>query len=217
MMESILLLIQKEIIYLIKSLKSTWVMCLLFLIGFPLVAPEMGIAAMAIVPYCLIYGVMAHEEKCQSEAMTLVLPVTRHDIVGAKYCLGILYGVLGMPIMLVSFKIRALMSPTPFVTSLEHQYMAIGVMLVGMAMLFVAIVVPLILKFGTIKMRYIIFILYFVIFAFAGAIQSIFEVAHIDLIHISGPIGVLLGIVGLLAIYGLSYKLSVRIYDKKEF
>ncbi|MHC1747630.1 MAG: ABC-2 transporter permease [Cellulosilyticaceae bacterium] len=216
-MEKSFLLIQKELIYLFKSLKSTWVMCIIFLVAFPLLCPEIGVAAMAMVPYYLIYGVMAHEEKCQSEAMTLILPVTRKNIVQSKYLLGILYAIMGMLIALVAFKTRSMISPTPFVNILTSNYWVTASMLVTIAVVFVAVILPLIYKFGTIKMRYVIFGLYFIIFASAGAVQSIARELNLKAISLNPAVATVLAIILLIGGYSLSYYVSARIFQKKEF
>ena len=60
-MSTTTLLIRKELMYLFRNLKFTWVTTLILVLVFAVVYPGANLVACIIGPYMLVYGVMAHE------------------------------------------------------------------------------------------------------------------------------------------------------------
>lgn len=221
-MNKTLLLMRKELVYLVKGLKSNLIMGGVFAILFPIVIPSMALSGIIIIPYLLIYAVLAHEEKNNGDILNITLPVERKDICAAKYVLGMLYAIVTA--FLLSF---SLLIPASQGDTLAGLFIGMGLgnmilLATSIGMMYIAIIIPIVYKFGTIKVRYYMFILYILLFAGGTALSGILEE-----LGMGGMLGrvqskvediAFILLIGLsLLIYFLSYSISVKIYKGKEF
>lgn len=208
-MNNVIKLVKKELIFIKGAMKMQLVMSLVFLVIFPILSPQLCLFGCVMVPYLLIYGAMAFEEKSKGEEMTAVLPVSRKEICLSRYALGMLYTVIGLIITGISMKIGGLLRPnTPEVIMIiDNLFM--NLVLVGALILsYTALILPVLLKFGTEKSKYIMFALYLVAFMFLGKSTEIMGTG------VFNPSALIVFAVGS---YLLSIMISLGIYQKREF
>lgn len=221
-MNGIALLMRKEFLYLFKNMKYSWVMSLILIAVFCIFIPNLSFVTVIIAPYFLIYGIMAHEELNHSDALNYTLPVSRKDICISRYLLGLVYAV--MTALIVSLILSAGLIIEESYNSLFNELggMNIFCLLVGAALIYTAVIIPIIYKFGCIKMRIVMLFIYVLCFSVSGVAMSILQEVMPELskgYEIMGIQGgasgisiVLLGIV----VYIISYYISVKILKKKE-
>ncbi|MEG0388138.1 MAG: ABC-2 transporter permease [Niameybacter sp.] len=223
-MSNVGLLMRKELIYLFKCLKSTWIISLLFMTVFTLIAPQMCMLATIIVPYFLIYGVMAHEEQSHSNALNHTLPVSRKEVGMSKYLLGLVYSlVVGIGVTLVLR--TGLVMEKEYIKVFEQMgWINLSSILIGSALFYTALIIPIILRFGCMKMRMVMFVIYGVLFGVSSVVINIikevivnpFETPEVFAqIQIPSSIGIVF-LIGIFICYGLSYGISSNILEKKQ-
>ena len=76
-MNGTFLLIKKNWIYLITSIKSALVSSILFCLFMPMWSIGFGVVMPALIGYILTYSIMAYEERSKVELMTAAMPVSR--------------------------------------------------------------------------------------------------------------------------------------------
>lgn len=222
-MSNTFLLMKKEWMYLFKCLKSTWIICMLFATVFCVLAPQMCFIAVVIVPYYLIYGVMAHEEQCHSNMLNYTLPVTKQEIVKSKYLLGLIYS-LGVGIIVTSVLYLGTTSQLADIEIFKQMgFINISSLLIGVALFYTGLIIPIILQFGCMKMRLVMLAIYALLFGISSIILSIIKEGIADsvermdvLIQIQNTS--LIGIIILaivIIIYMVSYWISLNIIKKK--
>lgn len=216
-MSSVALLMRKEFMYLFKNLKSTWIMTLVIIGIFTVISPDANLIACIMVPYFMIYGVMAHEEQNHSDALNYTLPVTRRDICTSKYLLGILYTLGTAAIVTSILSIGTRIAPNHYGVFNEMGNLNVLCILVGGSLIYTALIVPIIYKFGCIKMRMVMFVIYFVGFGAAFAITGILsEVMPQSSISSGGvAIGGSVLLISMI-LYVISYLVGLNILNKKE-
>lgn len=142
------------------------------------------------------------------------LPVSKKQIVQSRYVLGVVLSVGGLlivtPIMIVS---NVITFNLPI-----YQVGAILTVVISFALVIIAILLPLYIKFGSQKARIIMFVLFFTPTILGGTMAGAFESVKADL----PPVDTLalysygLPILALCIVY-ISFKISVRWYEKKQF
>ena len=197
-MSTTTLLIRKELMYLFRNLKFTWITTLILVLVFAVVYPGANLVACIIGPYMLVYGVMAHEEQSHSDVLNYTLPVSRRELCRSKYLLGMIY-TLGVAIgVLGIFNVLYI--------------------LIGAALTYTALIIPIIYKFGCIKMRMIMVLTYGVVFGISFSVTNILKEV---IPQVSGEINFsLMGgcilTIGILA-YVISYLISLNILRNKDY
>jgi ABC-type transport system involved in multi-copper enzyme maturation permease subunit len=154
----------------------------------------------------------SYDDLAKWDRYALTLPVSRKEIVAGKYLLSI---VLCVAATVISFLISTIILTVKPVAGfgLTEQLFATAA-IVSIAFFFTGILLPLTFKFGVEKSR----ILMFVIFAAPSA-----AVIALDKLGIPMPTEAsLMNFLKLLPLivillYYLSYRLSVRIFSKREF
>lgn len=222
-MNNTFLLMKKEWMYLFKCLKSTWIICVLFATVFCVLAPQMCFIAVVIVPYYLIYGVMAHEEQCHSNMLNYTLPVTKQEIVKSKYLLGLIYS-LGVGIMVTSVLYLGTTSKLADINIFKQMgFINISSLLIGIALFYTGLIIPIILKFGCIKMRLVMLAIYALLFGISSIILNVIKegIAHsvermevLIQIQNTSLVGVIILAI-VIIIYMISYWSSLNIIKKK--
>lgn len=214
-MDNLYKLIRKELIFFKGTMRMQFVISLLFVTVFPLVSANFIFMGSMIIPYFAIYGAMAYEERSRGEVLVATLPVSRREICLSKYILGMLYTILGVVISVSCLFLGELFLPPQAVRTLVISNIGgFSVMMIVIGMIYIGIMLPIVLKFGTEKSRYIMLLLYMGIFAVSGAMGGILE--EIGKVEMGAGIGIGMGLVGIL-LYGLSIGLSTKIMVSKEF
>lgn len=223
-MNHVNLLMKKEWMYLFKCLKSTWIISLLFMTVFCVLSPQMYLIASIIVPYFLIYGVMAHEENSHSNALNYTLPVSRKEVVLSKYLLGLIYSLVVGVVVTIVVNLGISMQKSYIEVFQTIGKMNVFITLVGSSLLYIALIIPIILKFGCIKMRMVMLLIYGLLFGVSSVAMNIIKEAMnipiemkdtLTTIKISSSVGI--GILGIILIgYVVSYFISRRIMETKQ-
>jgi len=153
---------------------------------------------------------MAYDEKCKWDKYALAMPIPRKTVVLSKYLFGILLDAAGVTAvipfsMAISFFTKAFVLKDILLTSA-----VVG----GLALVFLALILPVMFKFGVEKGRLLMMLAIFVpvalvMIAAKLGIQAPSE-QTVKLLMFSAPAAVA-------AMLFASYKISAAIYAKKEF
>lgn len=184
----------------------------------------MGMAQMAlgytvILSVFLSVGTINYDEFNHGMQFLFTLPFERKEYVREKYLLGILVGGAGAVLGFVIVSIRNIITTGGFVWS--QLGLVIGAYLMGVLILCVSL--PIQLKFGTEIGRMVSLLVYGVLGMIGAIVLITLQEFSVDgsgiLAWLEGQIGVAAAVPGgmlYLALIALSYKLSVRIVEKKE-
>lgn len=217
-MSTTTLLIRKELMYLFRNLKFTWVTTLILVLVFAVVYPGANLVACIIGPYMLVYGVMAHEEQSHSDVLNYTLPVSRRELCRSKYLLGMIY-TLGVAIgVLGILAIGMQLTPTYYEVFCVLGLFNVLYILIGGALTYTALIIPIIYKFGCIKMRMIMVLTYGVVFGISFSVTNILkevipQVSEDINFSLIGGCTLTIGIIA----YVISYLISLNILKNKEY
>lgn len=217
-MKATLLLIRKEWLYLSRNLKSLWITTCVLLLIFVMIYPTGILTAGIIGPYMLVYGVMAYEEQSHSEMLNGMLPVSYREICRSKYVLGLVYMILitiaGTSILILGRSLGANRYDIFEVLDWGSVLMILG----GGALLYTAFIIPMIYKFGCIKMKIVMALIYGGVFGLSISVANVLEEVQVDFNYVWNEsfLETSLLIIGLVA-YGVSYLISLRILRNKEY
>lgn len=202
-------LLMKDFTLLFKACKSVLIMIAVFLIvslfsdsyGF-LSYYAMILAAM--VPITLL----AYDEKEKWDIYFQTLPVSKSDYVSAKYLTGILTEVAVFALLIIT---------RIFKSDGTREIIMYAALLIALGMLFLAVDLPVIFKFGSVKGRIVNIVLVVVV-----CILSTFTVTEFDYTDIltmlsdhSIPVAAAAVIVSVVLCL-LSWSISVTVYKKRE-
>lgn len=215
-------LLQKDYL-LLKSYSKNLVVCLAIFVA--LIVSQSyddGMSSIGAVMIMLVFSMLvlstfSYDEKSKADRYLLTLPISRKEIVIEKYILSLLSLIVGTLVgsMISLGLIYFLLGEIPDIE--ENLSMILGGM-VGVALI-QGIQLPCIYKWGAEKGRIQIYIIGMVIFVI-GILLSTFapelKLSHSFLLTLSKFIPVIC--IGLIAIiYYISYKISYKIYKKKEY
>lgn len=159
----------------------------------------------AIMPVSLI----GYDERDKWETYSGTLPYTRGQLVSAKYLVGLCLGLVAFLMSMTAIVVRMQVQSR---FSLE-ELAAVGIALLVMGCLSPALMLPFIFRYGVEKGR----IAYFVIIGLACASGGVLAGMGFQMQEL--PVGMLpLAVVAGAAIllYVLSWRLSIRFYQKRE-
>ena len=217
-MKATLLLMRKELLYLSRNLKSLWLTTCVLLLIFVVIYPTGILTAGIIGPYMLVYGVMAYEEQSHSEMLNGMLPVSYKEICRSKYMLGLVYMIL---IAIVGTGILMLgknLGPSRYDILEVLDVRSILMLLGGGALLYTAFIIPMIYKFGCIKMKIVMALIYGGVFGLSISAANLLKEVQVDFHNVLNEtfVETSLLIVGIV-VYGVSYLISLRILRNKEY
>ena len=161
----------------------------------------------AILSLMIVLNSMAYDEQCGWYRTALTMPISRRALVGSKYLLGLLAVAGGAAYSLVLSAVGSFFLP---VSPLEALAAAGGCSCI--ALLFLAILTPLLFRYGTEKTRLLMALL------FVLPILLLFVIERLGLPMPSETVlaGLLLALPFLIAgLYALSFLISVRIFRAK--
>ena len=146
------------------------------------------------------------------DAYALTLPVTRKQVVGAKYIVAILADLGGLLLSIILGGGIALSRGNSDLTQLA----VTGAASFFVALLFVSIIIPLIYRFGVEKSRFLMLAV-MIVPILAVTLLGQFGVQFPSLSDATIAIAFAAGIVLILAAAYLSFRISCGIFEKKEF
>lgn len=216
-------LIIKDVAIQRRTLLMGFVYIAIMVLAFGRGGPAVFTAGTFAVSFLLMQTPCAHDEKSRAEAMLNSLPIKRGTIVNAKYLSVLLYVLIAMLEYMVVYA-AVLLSGLPLkVVPLTLQNV---VGLIATVAVFASIFYPIFFRFGYMRTRYINVFLFAGLFG-AGSVLSLASGGNtgwqaakgfMDAISsqpswlvASGVLGIALGIVM------VSYLLSLRFYDRREF
>ncbi len=192
---------------------------LLFLAVFGVLSITQGDGGMSFLPFCiilcsiLVISSLSYDELAKWDRMALCMPVTRRQIVLSKYLLHLIFTGLGVGLgLLIGIGSNLIHNTADYASLLTMISFSATI-----ALAYGAIMLPLVFRFGPEKGRIIILLLAIVPAALIGASSNLSGSGGI---HLSSEQIKILGYAfpaAALALYGLSYLISARIYQKKQF
>jgi len=218
-MNKVGLLVQKDLIYLCTSLKKLVFMAIVFSFVFPISNITLAFAIPSMIGYLLTYGIFSYEEKNKMHLLNASLPVDRKALCASKYVTGMIYTLASCLVILLGailgYKFLGTndaMNALPFIINAMCTILAI-------TLIYNSIILPVMLYFGAIKMKYIMFLLYFMSFAILGALGSSNnrQQAQTFMQDVLTHTSSLTILVGSIIIYIISYIISISLYAHKEF
>ena len=161
----------------------------------------------------VVESTLIYDETDQWDSFVLTTPMSRKDVVRSKYLLQVIFLVSTFLICLAVFTAVTNLLPALYGNSWILTMTAIGFCY---ALVYGAIVIPIYLKFGAHTSRYISFGL---LVLAAGAFGVTLGVGmYLEFEFSASVIPHLIAVIaGSLAVYGISYGISQRIYAKKEY
>lgn len=197
-------------IYYVKANKRLYLGLCLFYIIFGIItkAPEMASFFVFYMSIILPMSIMAVDEKSGWERFALTAPISRRDMVLSRY---ISMGSIGIAINLINFIVQIFVAKGQTIREAVYGNLAI----LGVCLCFIAVLIPVFLKFGVEKGR-IIFFAAVMLLTLTVIIGNKFNLPLEDFINWLKEY-VILAPAALLVLVAVSIWSSIRIYNKKEF
>ncbi|PHV71228.1 hypothetical protein CS063_05930 [Sporanaerobium hydrogeniformans] len=214
MLESVIKLLKKDWIFIKSSLKNLIFVALIFSLVMPWGNGGMLLVVPILVGYLFNYGLLAYEEKYKMDVLLCSLPVGRKEMCLAKYIGPLLYTLISTLVMMVSLTVRMVVQSSWNGEVLVNLLLTV----IAIALIYNAVILPIILYFGAIKSRWVMmggYVLAFILMGMSSSeysqqLQAIIRQGfHTKIMSSLVLIGVVL--------YGISYGMSRGIYNRKEF
>lgn len=192
--------------------------------GISILTGQTGMAyALLVVFSILITSTISFDENSHWDIYVRTLPVTPAQLVGSKYLFGLCGLALGTVCTVLIVALNNVLPPLLFwhaaykVPPLEclAALLACG----SMALLLVALLLPLSYRFNSVKARSWLFLIIGVLGGCIGLVASV-SPDLMQLFNASDEVlltGLVAAFVGLLAVYFVSYKVCVGIYKRKKY
>lgn len=165
---------------------------------------------------------VSYDEIDNSISFLMTLPVSRKDYAKEKYVCGLLLG-LGTLVLCQLLGLAAGFFMSDFIAEV---YFLQGAAIAGVIVLFLSVILPIQLKFGTEKGRIFTFVVFIAIMGLAVLVSRLTGLS-VDSKIIKNILGILAqiplwgyilgGVLVSLLLLGISYGISVKIMEKKEF
>lgn len=218
-MNGTLLLIKKNWIYLITSIKSALVTSIIFCLFMPMWSIGFGIVMPALIGYILTYSIMAYEERSKVELMTAAMPVSRKEMCTSRYIESIIYLIGGCIVAQIGLWFNFITQQHMVIEEILKMLPIMLAVTFLVGAIYNSVILPVIFYFGTIKARYYLMFSYIFIFVGANTISNLGLVDQgiVEYINKLGDImPILMPIIGMV-IYYISYRISLNIWQKKDF
>lgn len=185
---------------------------LVFYAVYSVVFQNLSMLAVMIVLLCVMLPVttMAYDEKNKWDKYALSMPIPRKAIVLSKYLFAIIAELLAVIIVGILGGIIVFFTGEMAIGEMLVMILAIG----GVGLFFLALILPILFKFGVEKGRFIMLLVLFVPSMLIMMIPQLgIEPPSAQTLRFLGYLSPLI-VAGLLL---LSVKISIGIYNKKEF
>lgn len=154
--------------------------------------------------------VMAYDEKCKWDKYALAMPIPRKTVVLSKYLFGILLDAAGVAAVIPVSIAISLFTKDLIVKDILLTTAVVG----GLALVFLALILPVLFKFGVEKGRMLMMLAIFVPVALVMLVSKLGIQAPsaqtVKLLLVAAPAAVAV-------LLFASFKVSAAIYSKKEF
>ncbi len=214
-------LIKKDLLNIYKSIKLIGVLVIFYgFIAFIGNNPQDFSAIFIFIFAMLMLSTYSYDELAQWDRYALTMPLSRDNIVQAKYIMMILIALMGFLVSNISLLVLNR------ITKADYIFQGIEISAAGSVIIivFYSIIIPIITKLGVTKARIYFFAIYMVLFMSGSFVfkrikdknyippkelLDLFELL-IKNIYVIIPLLVLLILI-------ISYMISIKIYRKKEF
>lgn len=206
-------LIVKDLIAVWKYCRNYIFMCAVFLVSSVFVE-EYGFLQMYPVIFMgmLVNGLIAYDERDKWDLQVMTMPITRRQYVSAKYMTAVILQATVLVLTAVAHSLQLVLTKA---FSWEALWMDL-VMLLVLASAAPSLILPFIFKNGTEKGRMAYLFVLGTIFALAAAGGIVLQ--KLDLLNVPAELPVpALTAAAAVAIYLVSWMISVRWYEKREF
>jgi hypothetical protein len=214
-------LILKDIINMKRNAKFLLAMAVLY--GFMAFSMESSSFFSGV--FTLIFATMtlysfSLDEIAKWDGYALTMPIKRENVIQGKYLFMLILTFAGLVInMLITFLMNVAIKAEKLSSGLEES--AIGTAIV---ILFYSIIIPIIIKFGVEKARFMLVAIYMIPFIAGTGIFKFLKQRYPEppqiLVHIAGflydNVYIIVPVFLLVSLL-ISYRISIRIYRKKEF
>ncbi len=192
-----------------------------FLFLFSNDTPEGAMGYITILSSMLVLTTMSYDEFERGMSFLMTLPITKATYVWEKYVLGVCISVImsfvSTLVAMIVFQVREISYPM-------FSFIYSGILFLGLSLLFLTVMIPVQVKFGSEKGKFVKMIAMFVtIFAAYGIVKVLtmigFDVIGVleHLLNTSALLGFTVIMAFFIVIYILSGFVSYRILNKKEF
>lgn len=158
----------------------------------------------------MVVTTISYDDLAKWDAYAITMPVTRKEIVMSKYLIMVILNTIGAGLALIVGFVGTMIMGNGF----SMEMLAIVAVTYLIAYLFGSMIIPLIYKFGTEKARLMLILCALI----PTALILLVEQMHVPLSTPNQPWLYLILLIGLtLAGLILSFFISLKIYEKKEF
>ena len=209
-------LLLKDYYLLLRSCQPILLMMLIFAVIFiPQTGPSGFLPLCALLSALMIIPTFSYDESAKWDIYALVTPVSRAGVVAAKYLMLFLLSIAGLITGLIFCVIATLLFQTAPLNSSELLFSSL--LYISAALLVGSVFLPLLYKFGPEKGRMLLICCAFLPALLSFARKTLFP--GLTLSISDSALHLLLSFLPAiaLAIYLLSYRLSLGIYRKKDF
>ena len=164
---------------------------------------------------CLISGIipvtlLSYDELSKWNEYSAALPYKKSQLVSVKYIIGMSAQIL---VFIISGVIKAVKMNFDGTFALNNFLILMATLLV-ISFLMPSVTLPFMFKLGAIKGRIAYIVIIFVYFAGVGVFSAYLVDGYIQIISFSGIITIVC--IAVIALYALSWRLSITFYKKRE-
>lgn len=211
-------LILKDLLNLKKAIKTMLIVGIAYSIFFSTVQPTFLTGILTLLFSMQSLSSFSYDEYAKWDSYALTLPISRKDLVLSKYILFMTFPIIGSVLSIILSMIIGLFKQTLIVEEIFASAMGF---LFSMEILFL-ILLPLIFKFGIERGRIMITVVSFSIFGIGFLVIKLIQALNLpflslEQIYALTPIIPWIALVMVALIAYLSYQVSLRIVEKKEY
>lgn len=204
-------LLIKDILGMRRYFRTLAIICIFFvLLSFLLKTVTYVSSMLSVIFLMLPLTVFSYDEFAKWDAYGLTLPVTRNQVVLGRYAMTLIMLVVGAAIGLA---ISAVLTFVPEMDGTLTDVISVITLISSAGLVVLAIVLPLIYKFGAEKGRYVMIGVFLAVFILVFLLSK--ANMPISAEQLLSNLVWLLPVVGLL-LFALSYFVACRVYHKKE-
>ncbi|HHY28469.1 MAG TPA: ABC-2 transporter permease [Desulfitobacterium dehalogenans] len=199
-------------IFALKTQGKILLALLVFYAVYSIVFQNPSMLAAMIILLCIMLPMttMAYDEKSKWDKYALSMPIQRRTIVLSKYLFAIIAELLGVVIVGVLGGVIVIFTGEMEIRELLIMTLALG----GVGLFLLAVILPILFKFGIEKARFIVLLVFFIPSMVAMMLPQLgIEPPSLETIKLLGYASPFI-VIGMLL---LSMKASIGIYNRKEF
>lgn len=211
-------LILKDLLNLKKAIKTMLIVGISYSIFFSTVQPTFLTGILTLLFSMQSLSSFSYDEYAKWDSYALTFPISRKDLVFSKYILFMTFPIIGSVLSIILSTIICLFKQTLIVEEIFASAMGF---LFSMEILLL-ILLPLIFKFGIERGRIMITVVSFSIFGIGFLVIKLIQALNLpflslEQIYTLTPIIPWIALVMVALIAYLSYQVSLRIVEKKEY